>query len=167
MTPLWNWETCLPVDRAVIPAPDSASIKAKTPAIVHHQGSSRQTMKILNNRPERQRRDLIPAYGNAIGNAPHLPPSPVGAPHPIKAKNPLIVHNQGSSRQYGKFPESAPPRAQQRPIPPTASPHTHRVGHRPFSRPSPICVYPRPSAVHLPVPRSSHPIPPQSRQKPL
>ena len=43
ITPLWNWETCLPVDRTAITA-----IKPKTPAIVLHQASSRQTPKSPN-----------------------------------------------------------------------------------------------------------------------
>ena len=81
-----------------------ASIKAKTPAIKANRASSRQTMKKPKpHHNERQRRGLIPAYGNAIGNAPHFPLSPEGASHPIKAETPLIVPNQASSKQTMKI----------------------------------------------------------------
>ena len=64
---------------------DQASIKAKTPAIVHNQGMSRQTMKKLN-----------ATITSANGAAPYQPratlwvrtpndPSPEGAAPPIKA----------------------------------------------------------------------------------
>ena len=133
MTPLWNWETCLPVDRPAMPLlhlappgvgtarphlfppnPNSGNrhparsnqgrIKAKTPAIVPHQGISRQPMKKLN--------ATIPSANGAAPYQPRatpweranrLSPALKGRPiPPIKAKTPVIVHDQGKSRQTPK-----------------------------------------------------------------
>ena len=119
MTPLWHRETCLPVHRPPVPnqtksdhahplparcsrggipdlrnpesVPHFPPIKAKNPAIVHHQGISRQT----------------PKKPTPLGASPFHPLCDVATPHlcvktpssrhdqaSIKAKNPAIKANR-------------------------------------------------------------------------
>ena len=175
----WNWELSRPIPFApsrlcafALKTRHQGSIKAKTPTIKANRASSRQTMKKPKpHHNERQRRGLIPAYGNAIGNAPHLPLSPEGASHPIKAKTPVIVPNQASSRQPMKFLNGAvgrvtpcapswriqtPTLASSAPINPgflVGSPQ--RAAHCPPYLPSPLCAS-APSRLCVKTPASSH-----------
>ena len=198
MTPLWNWETCLPVDRtpdhnqtksnhpaspsrlpfefrgyphpiskirnpcplplpikaktpaikanqassrqtpnfrsapvpgrshvqSLQPAPSylqtaPAPIKAKTPAIKAHQASSRQTLKnsnptipSANGAAPYQPRATRPGFGPRMTLA--LKGRPIPLTSPIKAKTPLIVHHQASSRQTMKYNDAIMPSARQR-----------------------------------------------------
>ena len=83
---------------------DQASIKAKTPAIVPHQGKSRQPMKNLNatitsanGAASYQPRATPWERANRLSSALKGRPIP-----PIKAKTPVIVPHQGKSRQTPK-----------------------------------------------------------------
>ncbi len=141
MTPLWNWETCLPVDRSPMSAPvlnqtKSNQIKPPSPVRVFrgyrpppdlrnpgaetrfpvNQGRKPQQSRliVLNQGLSRQARNIpsppAPTRGGD-GSSPLSQPTYPFIPeaktrHPnqasIKAKNPVIVHNQGKSRQTMK-----------------------------------------------------------------
>ena len=104
------------------------SIKAKTPVIVLHQGISRQTVKFLIPSPpartsERGSMNRSPVTSPAevmLDTRTRLAhrillrvtdPRSATARHQgsIKAKNPVIVPNQASSRQTAFFPWAQPP----------------------------------------------------------
>ena len=190
-----NWETCLPVPKrshacalhmepspCPTRSPKSGSrdpispIKAKTPAIVHDQASSRQPEKIFEDikpatglgpwSPATCRRfelgDMSPSSkAQSCLRTPHGPsPCPARSPKsgsrdpisPIKAKTPAIVPNQGSSRQtrilWDQHPASSPG-----PLP--GSPRSNVDGHyHPHSetlsgKVSPHCFTRLPAAQYL------------------
>ena len=78
--------------------PIKAPIKAKTPAIVHDQGKSRQTRK-TNTIPSANGAAPYQPRATPWEQANRLSPALKGRPiPPIKAKTPVIVHDQGKSR---------------------------------------------------------------------
>ena len=123
-----NWETCLPVPKrshacalpmAPAPTPEIretrsgfAPIKAKTPAIKANRASSRHRMNIF--KPHKTSANGAAPYqpGQRPGNEPPACPQPCRGVPPAnqgtikpqsRQKTPVIVHDQGKSRQTPFF----------------------------------------------------------------
>ena len=119
MTPLWHWETCLPVDRAPLPArcgdgpvPAFLSI-GQVPARQHqakNPGNQTKSNQIKPNQTKSNQIKPPPLFAAfAVPRCLSDLRNPKSAP--IKAKTPAIKANRASSRQTPKLFIALPPLA--------------------------------------------------------
>jgi len=116
MTPLWNRETCLPVDRATLPARGGDGLVPTFPSIGQVPARQHQAKNPGNQTKSNQIKPpplfaafAVPRCLSDLRNPRPVPDSPQSRQKPQQSR--LIVPNQASSRQTLKLFIALPPLA--------------------------------------------------------